>query len=161
MAVCGDRKVRLWELGDSGPGNLLREYDGPSGNRAADLSPSGKWLAIGDADGQISVHSSDDAHDQLSWKAHDDEVSWLGFVDDGAIVSVGSGDGAVRLWTLDGGSLLRELVADEAPAALAIDPTGQLLALALPKWDWSPIAIAAVNRVDSTKTATTIQRIVT
>ncbi|MDQ3977937.1 MAG: TIR domain-containing protein, partial [Actinomycetota bacterium] len=97
--VCGDGTVRVWEQDNL---RLVRTID--SGwevvHTCVALSRDGTLLALGGADGQISVFGAADA--PIRFKGHDGWVSTMAFSPEGSTLASGGADETIRLWRVDG-----------------------------------------------------------
>jgi WD40 repeat protein len=73
--------------------------DDPNLSRCLAMSPDGKKLASGDTDGSLRIVDVATGAVEKKWKAHDLCLVSVAFSPDGRkLVSVGSGDSAIRIW---------------------------------------------------------------
>lgn len=99
------------------------------------ISPDGRLLALGLADGGLRVYSLPDLRNLWEdLRAHGEDVQGLAFSPDGALLASGGFDGLARLWhVLPDGTLqsLRSLTGHtDAVHAVAFSPDGRRLATA-------------------------------
>src|SRR5260370_218521 len=97
-------QVRLDAHGDLlPPGALARlgrvdPFRQGSGARCLALSPDGKLLATGGADGTVRLWDATTCKEVRSWEAHDKAIRALAFAPDGKTLATAGDDGKVRLW---------------------------------------------------------------
>jgi serine/threonine protein kinase/WD40 repeat protein len=102
QTLCWDleQKKSLWTF-EAEEGNLQCG--------AVEVSPSGKRVAVGIADGFICLLDAETGQEQVRWKAHDadpqykhdDDVTWLAWSPNGELLaSVPMGSGGVKLWNV-------------------------------------------------------------
>jgi len=75
--------------------------------RSIAISPSGKWLASGNADATIKIFELSSGKEILSWKGHQDKVLSIAFSPDGRLLASGGGDGATHIWEAGTGQSVR------------------------------------------------------
>ncbi len=118
--VCG--VARLWDVDT---GELVRAWPGhPWHIRAAAFSPDGRLLATGDAakHATILVRRLTDGAVLHRFSAAQDGVFGLAFLPGGRTLLSADGDGSLRLWSLDDGSLAEAVPLSDHPLrALALD----------------------------------------
>ncbi|GHC73291.1 hypothetical protein GCM10010507_60620 [Streptomyces cinnamoneus] len=98
---------------------------------AVAFTPDGRMLAIGDADGLVSLWDANGRRQNAALTGHSDAVSALAFSPDGrTLASAGTG-GTVRLWNMASRQTEATLTGHtQAVLALAFSPDGRLLATA-------------------------------
>jgi len=126
---------RLVTLGSSGPGDV-RFWDAASGAplgnvrglnehaRAIALSPDGRRVAIGCANGTIALHDVDTGVPLFTLRGHRGPVTSVAFSADGTQLVSGGNDKSIRLWIATRSHevlILRNELADVATLALSAD----------------------------------------
>ena len=126
-----DGTVRRWDL--SLPHQRLLDVAGEPASAA--VSPDGRFLALGLADGGLNVYSLPDL--AIVWQdrhAHSEELQRLAFSADGSLLATAGFDGTARIWRVwPAGTLesLRVLTGHtDAVHAVAFSPDGRMLATA-------------------------------
>jgi WD40 repeat protein len=124
QTICWDLEqgTSHWKF-DAEPGRILQ-------CGAVEVSPSGKRVAVGIADGFVCLLDAETGQEQVRWKAHDagpvykhdDDVSWLAWSPNGEMLaSVPGGIGGVKLWNVKESALTTpksvpaEIVTGEKP----------------------------------------------
>lgn len=93
------------------------------------LSPDGKLLAMGDANGEIILRQVVDGKQLISFKAHNNWVTSLAFSPDGTSLASASCDSMVKLWDVNTGLCFRTLKGHENEVwSVAFSPDGKILA---------------------------------
>jgi WD40 repeat protein len=119
--------VHLWDAASGGVLGML------SSHRAAVESliftPDGRRLAVGSADGRITVWSVEERMVLRDLVGHDAAVAALAFHPDGDRLASGSLDGTARLWRTTGPVRLTELAVAAAATQAAFSPDGRLVAI--------------------------------
>ncbi len=67
------------------------------------LSPNGKLLAVGTANGEVRIWEMEKRRLLHNWKGHSDWVRSIAFSADGKLLASGSHDQTIRLWNVDTG----------------------------------------------------------
>ncbi|MEL6383537.1 MAG: serine/threonine-protein kinase, partial [Cyanobacteria bacterium J06626_18] len=73
------------------------------------VSPNGKLIASGDADGKIQLRQLQTGALVQSLEGHSGAIRSLSFSQDGAMLVSGSGDKTIKIWDVASGSLIRTL----------------------------------------------------
>jgi WD40 repeat protein len=97
------------------------------------ITPDGKLLVSGGADGKLKLWSLPDGTLQKTLDAHQGSVNALAISHDGKLLVSGSSDRSIKLWSLPEGRALRTLSESPRPrpvSVLAISPDGRTLASA-------------------------------
>lgn len=94
------------------------------------LSPSGKILATGDINGQVSLWQVADGKHLLTFKAHQTWVWTVAFSPQEQILASGSHDGTVKLWDIKTGNNLKTFDNTGGVWSLSFSPDGEILASA-------------------------------
>jgi WD40 repeat protein len=138
--AAADVEVWLWPRhgGKAGKAGTMarRVLAGPEAQvRELQFSPDGARLAAVDADGMATLWDASSGQQLARWKVHDDNAPRLAFHPRLPLVATGSGDGAIRLWSLavvGAPALLAEL-RDQGGMVqdLAFSPDGQRLLAAV------------------------------
>ncbi len=120
-----DRYVRLWDLG---AGSHLRVLSGHTAAvRQVAFSSRGR-LASASADGTVRLWNTDDPDKTTILKAHKGSVTAIAFSVDGQMLASAGSDRAIKVWQVDGGSVLHHLDGTQEVLSLAFDPDGTVLA---------------------------------
>lgn len=98
---------------------------------AVAFSLNGKWLATGDADGEVRLWEIVEGKHLLTWKQnHNSWVRAVAFSPDNKILARGSGDRTVKLWHIDTGECLGELPEINSPVrSVAFSSSRKMLAV--------------------------------
>ncbi|KAM3092148.1 eIF2A-related protein [Phormidesmis sp. 146-12] len=78
--------------------------EGKPGVTIANFSPDGKLVAMGNAQGEVKLQSTDGQKLQ-TLKGHSDQITGLSFSSDGKKLITASKDGTIKLWSIDGKEL--------------------------------------------------------
>lgn len=129
LAVAGsDQEVELWDLGYR---KLSQTFTGHQSTvTAVAFSPDGKLLASGDSGGHIKVWDLANGKQRVSFQADPLRVRSLVFLgDSNTLASAGSGDGTIKLWQADSGTLQFAFPSHRGGVnSLAVSPDGRRLA---------------------------------
>ncbi len=101
-----ENSVKVWDLSRSFQGaESLQTIQSDNGGHYANItslaiSPGGKTLVSGDADGQLKLWRMQNERFQLmkSWQTSRSEIRGISFSPDGRLFITGSQDGIVRIW---------------------------------------------------------------
>lgn len=122
-----DHSVRLWDLVEARPLNVLEGHRGWV--NCLTINPTGSLLASAGRDGQICLWRLPSGRAGKKLKGHSQTVFCLAVSPDGGLLVSGSSDRTVRLWSLPAGEELSTLEGHEGGiSCLAISPDGQILA---------------------------------
>lgn len=81
----------------------------PNGFSNSLISPNGKFLSVGDEDGNLFVWDLPTGKIRYQIKAHAAGIAGISFRPDGQLLASGSSDGTVRLWNMSTGKLARDI----------------------------------------------------
>jgi WD40 repeat protein len=128
--------VDVWVWPRHGGKAARRVLTGPEAQvRGLQFSPDGARLAAVDADGMATLWDAGSGRRLARWKVHDDNAPRLAFHPRLPLVATGSGDAAIRLWSLAavGDPALVAEVRDQGGMveALAFSPDGKRLLAAV------------------------------
>jgi WD40 repeat protein/tRNA A-37 threonylcarbamoyl transferase component Bud32 len=101
-----DGRVTLLDLA-SGEARTLVQDDAPIWGLT--LSPDGRSVAAGDAEGRVRLWSVEDGSSLLELAGHDDWVTGVAFSADGRRIASAGKDARVMLWDAESGERLAEL----------------------------------------------------
>src|SRR5262249_25300429 len=113
--------IKEWDL------NAHREVleDGKTTVIAVAISPDGRWMASGSADGNLRTYDAEAGTRLRSWSGHTDRVAAVAVSPDSQLIASGSFDHTIRVWRAADGQLLRTLSGHTGRVwSLAFDPTG-------------------------------------
>ena len=127
--------TRLWRLeaGASVPANPTAPAELPM-SRDLDMSPDGRWLALGLYDGKINLYdlaATDPIGSVQQWTAHVARVELVFTPDSQRLVSASSDDEVCKIWNLQRppGSDPEEIPQPFASVDVAVSPDGASLAI--------------------------------
>jgi WD40 repeat protein len=126
----GSEQIALW---DPKTGKLLDRIAGhtAAGLLTLALSPDGKTLATGFADGTIKLWDVATRRERAAFRGHDHQVYALAFSPSGNLFATAGRDRTVRLWDAQTGEARPALAGHVCEVrALAFSPDGQFLASA-------------------------------
>ncbi len=128
---CGrDSTAKSWDL-STGEAIRMFKTATPTLVTSLALDHTGRWLALGDMNGHLSVWNAQSGVQYYDLPAHDQYVTSVAITPDGATVVTGGRDGRIRAWKLDDGIPLWSIDAAELWInALAISPDGSVIASA-------------------------------
>lgn len=126
LVAAVDQRNRIW-LGHAQTGQFSRWVTLTDGVTALCFSPDGKRLAVGIADGRITVLASSDGRLEMNVAGHATNVSCLAFSPDGRTLVSGGLDGEIRLWDAVAGCERGRLLMGAAVQAVAFSPDGRSL----------------------------------
>lgn len=110
-------------------GDLLTFRGHAIGVGAVAVSPDGKLIASGGADGAIKLWETDSGRELVALERHTDVICGLSFSPDGARLASASDDGTVKVWDTASGSELATLQGHEDEVwCVAFSPDGKWLA---------------------------------
>ncbi len=92
------------------------------------ISGNGTYWAVGSGRGEVRVWREGGQRLHLAWQAHTDTVKSLAFSPDERTLATSSWDGAIKLWDLEGGTLLWTIWQTNNIYCIAFAPNGQMLA---------------------------------
>ena len=100
------KPLRVWE---TATGKEIGKLEGhKSAIKAVAISPDGKFIASGDAEGNVILWEVFlTARIVTTFKGHSDEITALAFSPDSATLASGSADRSIRFWDVDNGKFLR------------------------------------------------------
>lgn len=117
--------VKIWDI------HTLREIQTIRHNDwifAVAYSSDGKYLAMGDTSGQITVRNLQTQKDITQFRGDDDYISALMFSPDNQILASGGYNGSVKLWQLPNWNLIGTLATVGTATGLSFSPDGSILA---------------------------------
>jgi WD40 repeat protein len=98
------------------------------------FSPDGESIAGGNAAGEIAIYDANSCSELQVLQAHKDNVNALAFSPDGTWLISSGRDGTVKLWSLDGATIVQEPIVlnvhNGSVEALAFSPDGRTFASA-------------------------------
>lgn len=118
--------IRLWDMVQKRPLATLVSYDNFIDTVA--ISPNGQILASGDNKGIIKLWDLSSGKLIRTVSAHSEVVSAVAFTPDGNTLVSSSRDRTIKLWHVNTGELLRTLQGNNWVNAIAINPSGQIMA---------------------------------
>ncbi|MCZ2342217.1 MAG: serine/threonine protein kinase, partial [Bacteroidales bacterium] len=134
VSASDDGTIKVWDVVS---GKQLKSIPAGAPVRAAAVSPSGAWVAIGDRFGDVSVFDLATESVLLQYK-QESTVNGVAFSPDNLTVASVSTDGTVVLWEVAGKRKRFALTGHTGPVyGLAFSPDGRQLATA--SWDQSVI----------------------
>ncbi|MEO2006062.1 MAG: AAA-like domain-containing protein, partial [Candidatus Poribacteria bacterium] len=93
-----------------------------------DLSPDGRILAVGDADGSVQLYDTDTGAPNGALFSHAGGVIAMTFSRDGRLLATASSDATARIWDAHTGAALSPPLQDSRPvSAVAFSPDGERL----------------------------------
>lgn len=92
------------------------------------ISPDGRLLASGDNKGIIKLWNLSSGNLIRTVSAHSETVSAVAFTPNGNTLVSSSRDHTIKLWNVNTGELLRTLQGNNWVNAIAINPSGQIIA---------------------------------
>ncbi|HET8913597.1 MAG TPA: NB-ARC domain-containing protein, partial [Ktedonobacteraceae bacterium] len=96
---------------------------------SAALSPSGRYLAVGTANGMIRLWNAEDSTPLLTFKGHTNWVRSVAFSPDEKRLASGSDDTTIRFWDVETGQCLKTLKGHtHRVRPVVFSPDGKLLA---------------------------------
>ncbi|MBD2578968.1 DnaJ domain-containing protein [Oscillatoria sp. FACHB-1406] len=109
-------------------GRLLRSLRADSEVWAIAFSPNNKAIAVGRADGCITLWNWHNGEELKTLSGHRDRVSSIAFSPDGKTLASGSWDGQIRLWDWESGTVAAVLSGHGGRVcAVAFSPDGKTL----------------------------------
>ncbi|MDF5723918.1 MAG: WD40 repeat domain-containing protein [Rhizonema sp. PD37] len=117
--------IRLWDMVQQRPLATLVRFDNID---AVAISPDGQLLASGDNKGLMKLWDLRSGKLIRTVSAHSDIVSAVAFTPDGNTLVSSSRDHTIKLWNVNTGELLRTLQENNWVNAIAINPSGQIIA---------------------------------
>ncbi len=103
-----DGSVRKWRLGRDNQEVGRIDVGAACKSLAADTTSG--TAAVGAQDGRVTLFAYETMKKVRTIKAHERDVSALSFIQDGELLLTASWDGTCRLWNVDTGTLVREIV---------------------------------------------------
>lgn len=95
---------------------------------AVAISRSGQYRAASSRRGDVRVWHKESQTLHLAWQAHTDNANGIAFSPDERTLATASWDGSVKLWNLEGGTLLWTGWHSDLTFRLAFAPHGRILA---------------------------------
>ncbi len=117
LSAAGDGTIRVWEDGDE-PVQVLHEHRG--GVLAVDVSPDGEFAISGGRDGTVRYWALGGGGLLRTMAEHRRWVQAARFIDDATAVTA-DGYGAIIVWDLATGEVLRRMQHGAGVSALAVD----------------------------------------
>lgn len=142
-----DGTVRVWDLRQGDSSILLRGHDRPEIFFAA-FDPTGQYVVSTSRDKTARLWHLGDGHAAAVLKGHTDDVTHARFNVDGSLLVTASADGAVLVWNMPMGRLVRELAGKSRPTAIEFSPDGRTLLVG--RRDGSLQVWSTANLTDST-----------
>ena len=134
LATAGSAgSVKLWNAEHLDARQTARTFPVAKGHvTRLSFSPSGKYLAYGDADGSIVMiatgTAATESPKQFNWSAHGQRVRCVEFSPDGRHLASGSADETIKIWDVETRRLVHNILADGTVYSLAFSPDGEWLA---------------------------------
>lgn len=92
------------------------------------LSSDGRYLAMGDANGQITIRNLQTQKTIAQFRGDEDHISALQFSPDDQILASGGYNGSVKLWKMSNWELIGTLSTSGTVTGLSFSPDGSILA---------------------------------
>ena len=124
-----DNEVQIWTRNDwTSP---RASFDLGARPTWLGVDPTGGWIAVGGADGSVSLLSSKDRKSATKIGLHAETVTAGRFDPSGQILVTAAQDGSVRIWDIESSQLVQQIAVSDSPIwDIAIDRTGQTMATA-------------------------------
>jgi serine/threonine protein kinase/WD40 repeat protein len=140
IAVVSPESDEVVQLRGFPDGELLAAWTKPEGALALDWHPRGRWLAVGGADGLVSlIDTSNPESPARRLEGHEGGVVALSFHPGGRLLATSSWDGTIRLWdTWVGRSIVTGVLSEAQPIHWSSD--GRILGLGhdgTRSWFWA------------------------
>lgn len=128
LASGGFRTVKFWRRPHDVRLKDLTGIDSPA--RSLARSPDGKWLAVGQENGQVKVFDLATAQVARTLAGHAGPVTGLAFTQDGAKLITGSQDKTLRVWNTADGAEAAKIETPAPVTAVALAAGDQQIAAA-------------------------------
>jgi WD40 repeat protein len=102
LVMTSKEVVRFWNYKESGWGWVGGEIKLATAATALAFVPDGKYLAVGEAGGDVTLWDVADRKRVHTFRGHRGEVLGLAVCPDGKQLATGGADGTARLWDLRG-----------------------------------------------------------
>ncbi len=124
-----DNKISMWDLGSILP-KIEKTFEGHTDQvKSLDLSPDGKYLASGSADGSVRLWNIQNTALIYELKGHSGGVNAVAFGPYGKTLASGGADGRIVLWnTSNGSKILSQKGHKGWIRDIVFNPDGTLLA---------------------------------
>ncbi len=104
-----DNKVSMWDLSTMPP-KIIKTFEGHTGPvKSLDVSPNGKYLATGSADGSVRIWNLHSTNLEYELKGHSKEVNAVVYSPNGRTLASGGADGVIVLWGTGNGNNLKSV----------------------------------------------------
>jgi WD40 repeat protein len=129
VATCRDRPVWIWRQNSKRAWNETRFPEHwPGGSRSLALTPDGKTLATGNADGTVSLWDLESGHNLANLASGPEMVLGVAFSPDGSTLASASASSQIHLWDVASRHLRTVLEGHLGPVtAIGFTPDGQTL----------------------------------